>query len=442
MNILFILPEYYPHSGGGISTYYINYIKALQPYCNKIKVVVGSGYINNNDTFNIDGIDIEYLKPAIYQHYLQKFTRLDLEPELKQNLAAAWAMHQQANFGNGFDIIECTDFGFGFIPWVIEHNKPVITRLHGSAGQIATYETGKENNFPADFIKQTELLLLPACDVLITHSTANKTFWNNLFNADKTVYIPPVFDASVDYPLPLNERNDYGLITARIQQWKGPIQLCEAVAKIPENERPILKWVGRDMQFTEKISTGQYLDKDFASVWNKNIIPQNPLKNDQIKELQRKAKFGIVPSTWDMFNFTALEFLAAGTPLICSDGAGASDLIEHGKNGLIYPAFDTNALANCIKLLNNMDDATYYNMALAGIKTVNDLLAGDTIISQNLAHYKTAIKDFIPAKTNKYLQSIYLPDDKVYTLDGMLDKQPFKPLFKYLLKRLKTKWQH
>lgn len=439
MKVLFILPEYYPHSGGGIATYYLNYIKALQPHCDKIKVIAGSGYTNGNDSFTHEGAEVEYLKPGVYQKYLHKFTRFNLSPEFKQNMTAAWAMHEQANAGDGFDIIECTDFGLGFIPWVIQHQKPVITRLHGSSGQISWHETNQSDNLLTDFTKQTELLLLPDCDVLISHSTANQTFWNQQFATKPVIKIAPVFYSVIQKPAPFTERENYGLVTARIQQWKGPIPLCEALSKMNAAETPQIKWVGRDMLFADKQSTGKYLQERFPQVWNKTIVPQQPVANTQIRELQQQARFGIVPSTWDMFNFTVLEFMAAGTPVICSDGAGAAYLITHGKNGFKYPAMDTGALANCIDQLNKMDSHTYMQMAMAGIETVNEQLSAENIIPQNLQLYKSAVENFKAPSPNQYLETIYMPDDKAHKIDDILKTQPLKLLSSYTLKRLKAK---
>ena len=59
---MFILPEYYPHSGAGISTYYQHYIKAIKPYCNRIKVLVGSGYLQGGNSLSVDGVEIEFLE--------------------------------------------------------------------------------------------------------------------------------------------------------------------------------------------------------------------------------------------------------------------------------------------------------------------------------------------------------------------------------------------
>jgi glycosyltransferase involved in cell wall biosynthesis len=439
LKILFVIPEYYPHSGGGISTYYINYINALKRHCEKIKVIVGSGYFSRDDNFNLDGVEVEYLKPAIYQSYISKFTRFNVIPELKQNLAAAWAMYEQANHGEGFDAVECTEFGLGFIPWIINHNKPVVTRLHGSSGQIAFYETNKTTSLLTDFVRQAELLLLPCCDKLVTYSGANQVFWNERLRDAEVTMISPVFGTSLTSPLPLAERANFGLVTARIQQWKGPVELCGSLVKLPSAERPVVKWFGRDMPYSDTESTVQLLERRFPGVWGVNVLPQKPIENSEVIKLQQQAKFGLVPSTWDMFNFTLTEFLAAGTPVICADGAGASGLIEHGVNGFKYPANDDNALADCIRQITGMKEDAYMQMAMAGLETVRQGLSDDKIIPKNIAQYDALIRDFKPQIVDEYIGGIFNPDEKNHTLESVLDKQPLKLLLPYALKRLKSK---
>ena len=56
-------------------------------------------------------------------------------------------MYEQAGEGQDFDVIECADFGLGFIPWVINRHKPVITRFHGSSGQIHLHEPKEQGDF-------------------------------------------------------------------------------------------------------------------------------------------------------------------------------------------------------------------------------------------------------------------------------------------------------
>lgn len=435
MNILFILPEYYPHSGGGISTYYLHYIKALKAHCERIKVLMGSGYMHGNDKFMNDGIEIEYLQEDIYRRYLDKFTKFDLFPEFKRNIAAAWAMHEQANEGNGFDMIECTDFGLGFIPWVISHNKPVITRFHGSTGQISFHE--ENDTLQNNFVRQAELLLLSKCDVLISHSTANKLAWDAVL-PKKTNHIFPVFQPGFEQPVSYTKRKQHGIVTARVQVWKGPLQLCESLENTNKNVLPI-DWYGRDFSYGHHSSMSAYLKNAYPDVWGKTIIPHKALSPNEVKQVQKNARFGVVCSTWDMFNFTCTEFLAAGTPLVCSDGAGASELIQHGVNGFKYKADDIRALAECLETISNMDESSYLKMAQAGIDTIRSELSAEKIIPKNLQQYHAASAGFKPSAANEYLYRAYLPNDRQTGIAEILDTQPLRPILRYALKRIRAK---
>ncbi|RZA02793.1 MAG: glycosyltransferase [Sphingobacteriaceae bacterium] len=436
MKILFILPEYYPHSGGGISTYYEHYIKALLPHCDEIKVIVGSGYTQADNNFKHNGVLVEYLSPILYRQYLDKFTQYDLLPEYKNSLASAWAMWHQANQGQDYDIVECTDFGLGFIPWVIEHNKPVITRLHGSYGQVMLHENDSIADLSIPFTQQTELLTLKLCDKLVTHSKANSQYWDNLFGPNITRHINPIYE-KIGSPLPLSQRDKYGLITARIQKWKGPIELCKAHELL--TDQPLIKWFGHDKAYNKYQSTDSYLREQFASIWGKSILPQQPLPNNEIQALQQKAWFGVIPSTWDMFNFTCIEFMAAGTPIICSDGAGAGELIQNGINGFKYPADNVQALADCITKMTGLSEDGYHQMAKNALETIKTQLSADKLIPINMEVYQSAVNDFKSAPSNPFLDSLYKPSSTKYDIGNILNKQPLKKLINYSIDRIKLK---
>ncbi|MCX2431354.1 glycosyltransferase family 4 protein [Pedobacter sp. GR22-10] len=438
MNILFILPEYYPHSGGGISTYYLHYIKALRNYCSSIHVMVGSGYTQDEITYTIeDGIQIEYLKPSIFDSYLKKFTKLSLFPEYQRNVAAAWAMWDQADQGKKYDLIECTDFGLGYIPWIINHHKPVVTRLHGSFGQIELKEPQLKQYLNGDLNRQTELNLLSQSDVLITHSEANQQFWKEMINKDVTmlypVFIPPIIEFSYN-----EEKLDFAIVCARIQQWKGPDILCKAIQELGNNA-PKVKWYGKDTAFSKTSSKSEELKNEYPTVWGSKITWHSALPNNQVLAEQKKAKFAIVPSTWDMFNFTCLEYMSAGIPVICSDGAGVSELIENGVNGFNYPKNDFSSLAKNINYANALPEHERENIADSAMVTIRTLLSPEKIIPQNLDLYHHGINNFKDKSSNDYLNAIYKPSDTPFDIGDFLDVQPLRPLLQYIFKRIKKK---
>lgn len=58
----------------------------------------------------------------------------------------------------------------------------------------------------------------------------------------------------------------------------------------------------------------------------------------------------VVPSEWyENFPLSVVESLSLGTPVIASQIGGLPDLVEHGHTGLLFPASDTEALAECLR---------------------------------------------------------------------------------------------
>ncbi|MBX7212524.1 MAG: glycosyltransferase [Thermoflexales bacterium] len=59
----------------------------------------------------------------------------------------------------------------------------------------------------------------------------------------------------------------------------------------------------------------------------------------------------VMPSHYESFGMVALEAMACGTPVICSDVGGLSQLVRHGETGLRVPPRDPEALADAINYL-------------------------------------------------------------------------------------------
>lgn len=68
----------------------------------------------------------------------------------------------------------------------------------------------------------------------------------------------------------------------------------------------------------------------------------------RIEELLRRAAAVVVPSLYEPFGMVALEAAATGAPLIVSDAGGLAEIIQDGRNGLVVPAGNPQALAAAI----------------------------------------------------------------------------------------------
>ena len=94
-----------------------------------------------------------------------------------------------------------------------------------------------------------------------------------------------------------------------------------------------------------------------------------------------------MPSRWEGFPLVILEALASGTPIVATDIQGTREAIEHGRNGLLAPVGDSEALAGfVVDILENPDKASAFRAA--GRKRIDE--------------------EFTPSRMFAALESVYL----------------------------------
>lgn len=387
MKLLYILPEYPPHTGGGIITFYRTLLPQLEALGHEVKVVVGSGVcaLPTTPAVRLDGVTVETLDVALMERQLPRFARYAATPGLRRYLAAAWALHEQARGGEDFDVVEATDWGLLFLPWAVEAGPPVVAQMHGSCGQIDVHDPVAGEELQGQLLRLLEMNGAARADAVQSYSEANAAFWRA--QAGRAVdMISPAWRPAAVAPQGA-PRSGQGLVVGRVQRWKGPEVLCQALRRLGPGV-PRIEWVGRDTSFERRgRSTGGHLAEAYPDVWNKGLAHRPQLPPEQTAELQARASFVVVPSSWDMFNFTAVEAMGVGTPVICSTGAGASHLIQDGTNGLLFEREDPESLAAALDRLLAMPEAQREAMGAAGRSTILAALDPARIAEQRLRAY-------------------------------------------------------
>lgn len=388
LRLLILTPEF-TGFGGGIITFYRTLAAELVRRGVDVRVVQGSGFFSGERSpTKIDGVEIETLESSRVDRWLAKFGALNGAPTFKRSLAGAWAAWEQALEGPGFDVVEATDFGHLAAPVILANTHPCVLQMHGSQGQIGRHDPIEGHELGNILSLALETELCATAHAVQCSSKANARYWTFQSGRNDISIIPPAWRTiTEEQPSPVSDRL---AVVGRVQRWKGPHILCEALRSLG-SEAPHVDWHGRDTSFeTDGRMTTQWLADSFPDVWNLRLHHRGQVPPDQVRHIQQTAMFNLIPSTWDVFNFTVIEAMSSGRPVICSSGAGASEMIEDGVSGFVYDGDDPAALAKTLRRALALSEAERVGLAAQARKRLDDVLDPESVTRARMDAYEAA----------------------------------------------------
>lgn len=145
----------------------------------------------------------------------------------------------------------------------------------------------------------------------------------------------------------LGERLVLGYI-GQFMAHKGLHVLMEALRLLPaDSPVDIRVYAKRPAADTDYVT-------DFFAATQRDVRLQycGTFDNDQFPQVLDAIDVVVLPSIWhENMPLVSLSAQAAGCPLIASDVGGLSDVITHGKNGLLFEAGSAQQLRDCIMQL-------------------------------------------------------------------------------------------
>lgn len=403
--------------GGGIATFYAQF-----------------------NSSNVDELKIEVISADPFRQRNLEFPVWQTLPFILQQMLAA----AEAGFAEALvepcGILEVCDWPLGFVPAVIGQRVPYIVQCHGSLGQLAEHDPQVGGELAETFVQLIEPLLLRSAHRIQTYSVANQRFWERT-TGRRIDMIRPAFSLPI---LPSIESIDpVGRVFGRLQRWKGPHILCDAL-RLLEGLAPQVEWFGRAKPWASgEWPADRRLAAVFPDIWGVNLHHRPAIPREHVFTLQSSALFNVVPSTWDVFNFTAVESMAAARPTIVSTGAGASELIIDGENGFTFENGNAEALADVIDRVLSMSESRRREIGAEGRKTIQIELDPARIGEQRVAAYEEAIRSFHespPEKPHEWLVRMLTPQPSAGPdYNSFLDPVPLRAMGKHIARRIVNK---
>ena len=343
---------------------------------------------------------------------------------------AAWTLARE---GEGYDVVETTDYGSLFAPWTACGDRPpLLLQLHGSNGQLMSRDPLAGEETEACVSRLVETSLVGRADELQSYGGPNAREWASVLRREVIRLWPAWRSAGVTSAavLPVSI---VGLVVGRVQSWKGPAVLCEAMRQLGR-DAPTIGWIGADTYFRRPGHwTGDELAAQYPDVWGRKIVPLGRRNPQETASLQAAAQFVVVPSTWDVFNLSAVEAMALGRVVICSEGAGAAELIRDGETGFRCPPGDAAALADRIRQVLDLSPEERSRIGEAARATVASELDPNKVATERLARYEVLAKRGPESRLDlTNLTGFGERSDEPFTV---LDGLPLRRLVRYALRR-------
>ena len=379
---------------------------------NTVKVLVCNHQTLDKPSLTLNGVEIEYLKSSYVEQARLGCRKFD-NPTFWAFLPLAWGAFDQAHGGEGYDIVEATDWLMLYMPWVVSERKArAVVSLHGSNGQVDWFSNPDKKTPDGDWVRLAEVATLGLADAIHANSRSNARFWESKINKPIRI-IPPVFahgTNSLGLKSKGSSKNLSGLVVGRLQNWKGAAILCRALELVDCTK---IEWIGGDTPwgiFGETAS--QFLKKTYPSIWGTKLDWKGAKEPGEVMKKILESDFLIAPSSWDVFNLTVVEGMEAGLPVICSKAAGAEMLIEQGRNGFLFDPEKPEKLADCLKLVAGMTASERIEMGQRAQDSVKALLNKERIVTLFEESYRDVIKCSNPPRIDAWAASLLSPSSK------------------------------
>ncbi len=339
---------------------------------NLVRIILKNSYFKHIDEWK------QYFKPGGFDAPYWIATGLAMRQ---------WLLKNQED--HQIDIIEASDYG-GFGIFLVDKKlPPIVITGHGSLLQFSRYNYSRSDDNFKVVVKLEQLSFLHA-DMVIAHSELNQHDLEKIFNREIEL-------ARIPWSLPTNQiekipSNHQLLVVGGLQPTKGVYNMAEALELLRSKAPGIrLLWIGNDTWLAPgQKQMSAYLQKKYPASWQQNFLWKNTQDFIQTQKQIAGAALIIIPSSFETFNYIALEAAFYKKPVIITTGTGVASVFKHSEDAWIIPPDNSLALADAINLLLN-DPVLCEQLGEKARVTLSEKFIPAKILEDRIRIYENAI---------------------------------------------------
>ncbi len=203
---------------------------------------------------------------------------------------------------------------------------------------------------------------------------------------EKVVIIPNSIDTDTiaSYSPRKFIENDYVFFVGRMVHKKGLDVLLKAFAKVQiSNLELVIEGTGEELENMKSLSKK-------LGIGEKVHFTNGQLSETEKFAYMKGALLGVVPSRIEPFGIVALEYLAAGVPVIVSRTGGLEKIIKDNFTGIFFDNGNENQLSEKIKSLIQ-DQELRNRLSKNGLEEIHKY-DNQHVLSEYLKLYESVVK--------------------------------------------------
>lgn len=299
---------------------------------------------------------------------------------------------------DAFDVVHSHHWmsGVAALPLARAAGIPHVMTFHSVAAHPnSSLREGEPAESPARL--EGEIVCATQSDLIIAVSRHEAAVVIGRCQADpeRVVVVRPGVDTELFHPAapgsswtPDGVAEGYLLFAARLQPLKAPDLAIEALALLPEADRPELVVVGQSSaDFADYESQLHRLVAERGLEEKVTFLPGQD--RESFARILRHASLMLVPSHSETFGLVGLEASASGVPVVAAAAGGLTEAVCNTHTGVLVPSHEPAAWAEAISSLL-ADPELRAQMSRTG-RSRSLLMSWTHVAEQTRAAYRRAI---------------------------------------------------
>lgn len=260
------------------------------------------------------------------------------------------------------------------ISFLAQFNMIALAALFGTGIPVIVADRNDPRFMPKQApVRMVRNWMYHLADTVVVQTQHNKAYFSKkLQNKCKIIYNP--VDLQEKRGLALRTEKKHRIVSvARLMKQKNQLMLIEAFGQIKKDFPEYSLTIYGDGPFRDE------LEKRIAELGLSDSV-MLPGKVQNVFACIADAELFVLSSNFEGMPNALIEAMCLGLPVISTKVSGATDLIEHGKNGMLTDVGDVRKLAECMERMLR-DVELRQNCAREAVG-LNDMLETAQIIEQ------------------------------------------------------------